>query len=57
MLGQRRRRWANILPRLGLCLVFAGVDTESCDMHSQQIRDPDPMLGQRRDGAPTASRH
>ena len=51
MLGQRRRRWANILPRLGLCLVFAGADTESCDMHSQQIRDPDPMLGQRRDAS------
>ena len=27
MLGQRRRRWANIGPALGRCVVFAGGDT------------------------------
>ena len=29
MLGQRRRRWTNIDPALGQCLVFAGVATDS----------------------------
>ena len=27
MLGQRRRRWANIEKALGECHVFAGIDT------------------------------
>ena len=29
MLDQRRRRWANIKPTVGQCLVFAGMKTNS----------------------------
>ena len=38
MLGQSRRRWANIVPTLGGCLVFAGdpvVDVPSDQVHIQ----------------------
>ena len=40
MLGQRRRRWANIKTALGECPVFA----ETLAMVSQITRDVDPML-------------
>ena len=34
MLDQRRRRWSNIKPTLGLCLVFAGIHSEHITKHT-----------------------
>ena len=39
MLGQRRRRWTNIYPSLGECLVFAG------DQHVFSDRDSNLVTG------------
>ena len=39
MLGQRRRRWANIVPALAERLVFAGnfPEVKLSDLHLQEI--------------------
>ena len=37
MLDQRRRRWANIEPTLGECLVFAGIYTANAHVNLFQL--------------------
>ena len=45
MLGQRRRRWPNIKPALGKCLMFAGYTPSTIvPMLGQRIRPPVPDL-------------